>query len=202
MKIIYTVLKFIIAFLIDVLTWVRDFFRNLFTPGKVKALVIMETSAMTELAMTLDKNDWQFEQGGIVMGFYNRTRLHVRHFLYCDNVSGNKRKKFYYDKRLYIPVMKEIFIKSKGQIRFLGEWHTHPSGSPETSKDDDKRMMFEAQKNKYCVMLIITKKLLADKHGDINYMAALYGYTKNTKKLVQQFEFKAPRQGPKLNLMK
>lgn len=69
--------------------------------------------------------------------------------------------------------LKSAFDESKGQVEYLGEWHSHPDGSTKYSDNDRKSMMEIAEdiniKNDSPLLLIIG-------NSKRSYMYSLFQY--------------------------
>lgn len=77
------------------------------------------------------------ETGGLILGYYDEFGD-----IAVTNISTAGGKSVHGDFE-YIPdyeydqkITEEIFEKSKGVIRYLGDWHTHPFGTTDMSEKD------------------------------------------------------------------
>jgi len=96
------------------------------------------------------------ETGGVLMGFVNNNTIFV------EKVSNGGSKAIH--EYLYFradPNYVNMFIdiesaNSNGQLRYVGEWHTHPQLVPEPS-EKDLNSLFEIAEtsNDFCLLLII-----------------------------------------------
>jgi len=77
------------------------------------------------------------EIGGVLLGYYNSSKdCAIISDILVPTKFLNSPTTFKPDIKTINTQLKEIFDKYKGQLLYLGEWHSHPNGGKEPSSDD------------------------------------------------------------------
>jgi len=71
----------------------------------------------------------------------------VTHVIGPGPAAVHKRTAFLADREFHDQALASLWQKSQGMIRYIGDWHTHPGGSPRLSHLD-KAFMRHALKSK------------------------------------------------------
>jgi len=73
------------------------------------------------------------ETGGLLMGFVRAGRAEVTTVIGAGPQAVMKRRSFTPDRDWQYEQIDRLFYETDGAIRYLGEWHSHPSGSTSLS---------------------------------------------------------------------
>jgi integrative and conjugative element protein (TIGR02256 family) len=78
-----------------------------------------------------------YETGGVFMGYQaNNMDLVVTDLIPAGPNAKHRRFSFEPDHEYQIDQIASIYKKSRGDIMYLGDWHTHPNSSPQLSRID------------------------------------------------------------------
>ena len=105
--------------------------------GKWSILVGQEVINDTEL---FRKKKLPVETGGILMGAFDTKRkiIHVCHALTAPGDSKEREEFFIRGKEGLCKDVKEISDITMGNVKYVGEWHSHLQGHTSKASDDDK----------------------------------------------------------------
>lgn len=85
----------------------------------------------------------QNEAGGIIIGrVYENNVVCITELSEPNEFDKTSKNSFVRDKKMAQLIVDEAFKKSRGELIYLGEWHTHPEQNP-TPSWVDKRMIKE-----------------------------------------------------------
>jgi integrative and conjugative element protein (TIGR02256 family) len=98
-----------------------------------KTLLHFSESALETLCEHLQVSDSDCEAGGILLGSVHGTHLLIEQA--TAPTMRDKRHRYYFER---LPFGHEAvalarWTASRGTIRYLGEWHTHPENRPQPS---------------------------------------------------------------------
>ncbi|WP_448165022.1 Mov34/MPN/PAD-1 family protein [Burkholderia cepacia] len=84
---------------------------------------------------------YPFETGGVLVGYIAGNGVPVvQHHIGPGPNAQHKRHRFHSDHDWQCRKLDDIFEMSSGQVVYLGEWHTHPDGSPHMSWLDKRTL--------------------------------------------------------------
>lgn len=100
---------------------------------------IIEDNALNDI-YGYRPEDYKYENGGILLGKYNKkNNTYIITNVSTTNSKDRKGKNFFIrsKKRAQI-IIDKLWRDSKGEINYLGEWHTHDEKYPTPSWIDQK----------------------------------------------------------------
>jgi len=100
---------------------------------------IIEDNALNDI-YEYRPEDYKYENGGILLGKYNKKNdTYIITNVSTTNSKDRKGKNFFIrsKKRAQI-IIDKLWRDSKGEINYLGEWHTHDEKYPTPSWIDQK----------------------------------------------------------------
>lgn len=107
------------------------------------------------------QGDSDFEAGGIILGkkLLDFEEYTITELTHPSNLDIRSRFGFIRNKRAAQRIINERWMRTKGVINYLGEWHTHPFSSPMPSMTDQMLLSIIAREKsnvfKYYFMLIL-----------------------------------------------
>lgn len=78
----------------------------------------------------------KLEAGGILLGKRRRNHFEVMHVTEPTEFDERSRIHWVRSEKIHADIAKQYWIKSSGEITYLGEWHTHPEVIPSPSQID------------------------------------------------------------------
>lgn len=105
-----------------------------FLNKKTNHKILVSDSLLTQMIAVAD-NHYPKEFGGILTGIKEQDFWIITDFETPTDFK-NSRSNFTRKVKKLNAYLKEIYLTSKGKLEYLGEWHTHPNGTPQNSKDD------------------------------------------------------------------
>lgn len=78
----------------------------------------------------------KFEAGGILLGKRRLNHFEVLHTTEPTKFDTRSRYHWTRSDKIHAEIAKKYWFESKGQISYLGEWHTHPETVPKPSTID------------------------------------------------------------------
>jgi len=123
-----------------------------------------------EFAGVCKKYDWEngTEIGGVMYGKSRDKKVYIEHFSLIDNVfsyeAGDKSRERYKASETHLKSLRTYFgsLVVSGN-RFLGEFHSHPSGNPLPSSEDIENIYTNKLKKENYILGIITAKTASDR---------------------------------------
>ena len=90
-----------------------------------------------------DSNKWNpLETGGVFMGYIAKNDdIVVTDIIDCGDNSKHNRYSFDPDQKYQLNEICDIYQQSKGLVTYLGDWHTHPSGTTNLSNRDKRTLV-------------------------------------------------------------
>lgn len=76
------------------------------------------------------------EAGGILLGKRRLNHFEVLHVTEPTKFDVRSRYHWIRSEKIHVDIAKKHWVKSKGQITYIGEWHTHPELVPNPSTID------------------------------------------------------------------
>ncbi|AJD53587.1 hypothetical protein TH3_17425 [Thalassospira xiamenensis M-5 = DSM 17429] len=73
------------------------------------------------------------EAGGLLLGLRKGPHFHLTHLTSPTKTDRRTRYSFERDKFYHSYVTSKLWNETEGQVRYLGEWHTHPENDPTPS---------------------------------------------------------------------
>ncbi|MGP1716453.1 MAG: Mov34/MPN/PAD-1 family protein [Methylophilus sp.] len=128
-----------------------------------KILLYFEDSVIIAFTDHIQFSDTQSEAGGILLGSLHASNLLISTATKPSN--RDKRSRFLFDRLpdVHRLVALSLWIKSKGTLRYLGEWHTHPEDYPTPSNLDKvewKRISASRKDKRPLLAVIVGRKAL------------------------------------------
>lgn len=80
------------------------------------------------------------ETGGVLLGWRDGGDLIVTGLIGPGPYALHGRHMFIPDHRWQLEKIRAAFARSAGDLDYLGDWHTHPSGLAEMSAQDEKTL--------------------------------------------------------------
>jgi integrative and conjugative element protein (TIGR02256 family) len=123
--------------------------------------------AVLESLRTLAGEHSPLETGGCLAGYYARGTedVVVTHAIGPGPRALHRRTEFVADRAFHDEVLALLWEGSQGKIRYIGDWHTHPGGSPQLSSLDRAFMRHAAKSQdaflKYSPVAIVYGELTA-----------------------------------------
>lgn len=110
--------------------------------------LVLEDNALNEI-YKYEPENYLHENGGILLGkFNNEENIYVITNVSSTNLKDKKGKNFFIrNKKQAQSIINEIWRQSKGEINYLGEWHTHRENHPSPSFID-KQLVKQMINNK------------------------------------------------------
>jgi len=101
-----------------------------------------------------------YETGGIFMGYQaDNNDLVVTDIIDAGPDATHKRFSFSPDQTYQLERIAHIYDDSEGNVTYLGDWHTHPNGTPELSSIDKRTLtkiaLTPESKNSHPIMAIL-----------------------------------------------
>ena len=95
------------------------------------------------------QNKFQNESGGIILGsVYENNRIYIDKLSLPTKFDKSSRNTFDRDQKIAQIIVDFEYYNSKGEIIYLGEWHTHPEKNPLPSNVDAKMIKQQFKDNK------------------------------------------------------
>ena len=95
------------------------------------------------------QNKFQNESGGIILGsVYKNNSIYINKVSLPTKCDKSSRNNFDLDKKIAQIIVDFEYYNSKGEIIYLGEWHTHPEKNPLPSYVDTKMIKQQYKENK------------------------------------------------------
>jgi integrative and conjugative element protein (TIGR02256 family) len=94
------------------------------------------------------QNKFQNESGGIILGSVYNNIIYIKKVSLPSNFDKSSRNTFDRDKKIAQIIVDFEYYNSKGEIIYLGEWHTHPEKNPLPSYVDTKMIKQQYKENK------------------------------------------------------
>jgi integrative and conjugative element protein (TIGR02256 family) len=122
-------------------------------------------AAVLESFWTLAAEHSPLETGGCLAGYYARGTddVVVTHVIGPGLGATHNRTEFLADRAFHDEVLAVLWETSQGRIRYVGDWHTHPGGSPQLSSLDMAFMKHAAKSQeaflKYSLVAIVYGEL-------------------------------------------
>lgn len=87
------------------------------------------------------------ETGGCLAGYYPKDSddVVVTHVIGAGPAATHKRTEFVADRAFHDEALAVLWETSQRRIRYVGDWHTHPGGSPQLSSLDKAFMKHAAK---------------------------------------------------------
>jgi len=106
-------------------------------------------NGILESFWTLAAERSPLETGGCLAGYYAKDTddVVVTDVIGPGPAATHKRTVFLADRAFHDEMLAVLWETSQGRIRYVGDWHTHPGGSPQLSSLD-KAFMKHAAKSK------------------------------------------------------
>ena len=134
---------------------------------KIDKYTICIAESVLKVLDSYKQTSKQNEAGGIILGrVYENNVVCITELSEPNEFDKSSRYSFVRDKNMAQFIVDEAFKKSRGELIYLGEWHTHPEQNP-TPSWVDKRMIKEQFKkniiNENFLILLIqgTERLYA-----------------------------------------
>lgn len=134
---------------------------------KIDKYTICIAESVLKVLDSYKQTSKQNEAGGIILGrVYENNVVCITELSEPNEFDKSSRYSFVRDKNMAQFIVDEAFKKSRGELIYLGEWHTHPVHNP-TPSWVDKRMIKEQFKknmiNESFLILLIqgTERLYA-----------------------------------------
>jgi len=107
--------------------------------NKAKLQVVFEKSALNTFKDNIQNFKQDNERGGLLMGklYPEENLVVVTNAIKIDSVHS-AHTELYINLKEANRIIKKIWKKSKGNITYLGDWHTHPENKPQPSTVDFK----------------------------------------------------------------
>ena len=104
-----------------------------------KLKVIIEDNALNDM-YKYKPEKYSHENGGILLGKFNKNeKTYIISNISTTNHEDKKGRNFFVrSKRQAQIIINKFWKKSKGEINYLGEWHTHNENYPNPSFTDKK----------------------------------------------------------------
>ena len=146
-----------------------------------KLKVIIEDNALNDMYKYKPER-YSHENGGILLGKFNKEEnTYIVSNVSTTNFEDKKGRSFFIrSKRQAQLIINKFWKKSKGEINYLGEWHTHNQMNPHPS-DIDKKLVKQMLDNKNIEIENVFMIILG-KEND------LYICTIDCKKEIQQLK--------------
>jgi integrative and conjugative element protein (TIGR02256 family) len=106
---------------------------------KNKLKLVIEDNALSEI-YKYNPEDYKYENGGILLGKFSKNdNTYIITNVSTTN-SRDKKGRYYFirNKKQAQNIINKFWNNSKGEINYLGEWHTHDENYPKTSFIDKK----------------------------------------------------------------
>ncbi|WP_197426988.1 Mov34/MPN/PAD-1 family protein [Noviluteimonas gilva] len=85
--------------------------------------------------------DWEpLEVGGVLAGYWNGQAAIVTDFVGPGNDAQHHRYTFVPDDEYHVDEIARLYRESNGATTYLGDWHTHPSGTARLSPLDKRTL--------------------------------------------------------------
>ena len=97
--------------------------------------LFVSTDVLTTMQSAAD-HAYPNETGGLLMGFVQAKTIHVAHSIGAGPDALLRRDSFTPDRDWQYDEIDRLFSDTSGAIRYLGDWHSHPSGSTSLSALD------------------------------------------------------------------
>lgn len=146
---------------------------------KDKLKVIIEDNALNHMYKYKPER-YSYENGGVLLGKFNKNEsVYIISDVSTTNNKDKKGRNFFIrNKRQAQIIINEFWEKSKGEINYLGEWHTHNETYPNPSFTD-KNLVKQMLNNKNLEIKNVFMIILGRKNE-------LYICTIDSKKEIQQ----------------
>lgn len=95
-----------------------------------------------------------FETGGLLLGWVDGVDRVVTGLIGPGPDAAHYRHKFVPDHQWQMARLDEAFAGSRGDLNYIGDWHTHPQGPALMSRVDKRTLSRIARKIDHPVMLI------------------------------------------------
>jgi integrative and conjugative element protein (TIGR02256 family) len=134
------------------------------------------------------------EVGGYIIGHKKGCSIDIKKFLHCANQTENMRGQYKILYEQYADELQQLYIDSHGYYSIIGEWHTHPSGNANPSKEDDENVYKKRWFSTYFILGIVTFERNRMITRDSNYnrngkvMMHLYIYKWKKKHYIGSFD--------------
>jgi integrative and conjugative element protein (TIGR02256 family) len=145
--------------------------------------------AALESFWTLAAEHSPLETGGCLAGYYatGTDDVVVTHVIGPGPAAIHKRTEFVADRAFHDEVLVVLWETSQGRTRYVGDWHTHPSGSSQLSSMD-KAFMEHAAKSKeaflkYSLVAIVYGELTAVRFWSYGRSRRLLGFLPRVRAL-------------------
>lgn len=99
-------------------------------------LLVLSDEVVTTFQKYAQDSQEKFEAGGILLG---KRRLNHFEILYVtEPTKHDVRSRFHWarSEKIHVDIANNHWLESKGQISYIGEWHTHPEIVPNPSNID------------------------------------------------------------------
>lgn len=144
-----------------------------------KLKVIIEDNALNDMYKYKPER-YCHENGGVLLGKFNKNEnTYIISNVSTTNPEDKKGRNFFIrNKRQAQIIINKFWKKSKGEINYLGEWHTHNENYP-TPSFTDKHLVQQILNNKNIEIENVFMVILGRKNE-------LYICTIDSKKEIQQ----------------
>lgn len=80
------------------------------------------------------------ETGGVLLGWRDALDIVVEHVIGAGPEADHQRSSFQPDAGWQEARIAELYERSGRQLDYLGDWHTHPGGTPHPSRRDERTL--------------------------------------------------------------
>lgn len=126
-----------------------------------KVLVHLADQAVTTFAAHAQRRSSDTESGGILLGCVRGTNLEILHATEPSATDSRFRFLFERSSNNHREIAEAFWHQSRGTVRYLGEWHTHPEDLPSPSNTDKTEWSLLANKrldNRPLLALIVGRQ--------------------------------------------
>jgi integrative and conjugative element protein (TIGR02256 family) len=106
------------------------------SPWTIDSKILVEPEPVEAIAQYRQDHNSKAEAGGILLGYRREAHLHVT--VATVPQPSDQRRRFWFSRsyKYHQQVALQHWEASVGEMDYLGEWHTHPEGSPMPSSLD------------------------------------------------------------------
>ncbi|MBD3647802.1 MAG: Mov34/MPN/PAD-1 family protein [Pseudomonadales bacterium] len=124
------------------------------------SLLWLPTSVCDEMVASADS--WTpNETGGVLMGYRANADVVVTKMIGAGPNAVHRRRAFYPDQKFQLTEIARIYHESSGSETYLGDWHTHPTGTTALSLQDKRTLtrvgVTPSSKNSAPIMIILAR---------------------------------------------
>ena len=99
-------------------------------------LLVLSDEAVTTFQKYAQDSPEKFEAGGILLGKRRLNHFEVLQVTEPKKFDVRSRYHWIRSEKTHVEIAKKHWVESKGQITYIGEWHTHPEKVPNPSTID------------------------------------------------------------------